>query len=70
LDERGQRIQLPSGEYKSRKIPAVDWNDQAKAEEWRAAWAETAIWRSWDTRRGSIIGVTSGRDWIFFRPCI
>jgi hypothetical protein len=42
LDENGERIRLPSGEYKSRKIPAVDWNDQTKAETWRAAWAETA----------------------------
>ena len=31
LDERGERITLASGEYKSRKIPAVDWNEQTKA---------------------------------------
>ncbi len=42
LDANGERIRLPSGEYKSRKIPATDWNEQTKAEEWRAAWAETA----------------------------
>jgi hypothetical protein len=42
LDADGERIQLASGEYKSRKIPATDWNEQTKAEEWRAAWAEAA----------------------------
>ncbi|MCL2518715.1 MAG: MobA/MobL family protein, partial [Oscillospiraceae bacterium] len=40
LDENGERIRLPkSGEYKSRKINAVDWSEQSKAEEWREAWA-------------------------------
>ncbi len=42
LDEKGERIRLPSGEYKSRKVNAVDWNEQSKAEDWRAAWADTA----------------------------
>ncbi len=41
LDNNGERIRLPSGEYKSRKIPSVDWNEQTKAEEWRSAWADT-----------------------------
>jgi len=40
LDDNGKRIALASGEYKSRKIPAVDWNEQTKAEDWRGAWAE------------------------------
>ena len=40
LDERGQRIQLPSGVYKSHRVNTTDWNEQAKAEEWRAAWAK------------------------------
>jgi len=40
LDENGEKIKLKSGEYKSRKINAVDWNEQTKAEEWRAAWAD------------------------------
>jgi transposase len=40
LDDNGERIRLPSGEYKSRKIPAVDWNDKSKAEVWRSAWAD------------------------------
>lgn len=42
LNANGERIRLPSGEYKSRKIPAVDWNERTKAEEWRKAWADTA----------------------------
>ena len=40
LDDKGQRIVLPSGEFKSRKINAVDWNDRTKAEEWRQGWAD------------------------------
>ncbi|MDL2234639.1 MobA/MobL family protein [Christensenellaceae bacterium OttesenSCG-928-L17] len=40
LDESGQRITLPSGEYKSRKVDATDWNDRGKAEVWRQGWAE------------------------------
>ncbi len=27
-------------QYKCKSIPATDWNEQTKAEEWRAAWAE------------------------------
>ena len=42
LDVSGERIRLKSGEFKSRKIPAVDWNNRDKAEQWRAAWAEIA----------------------------
>jgi hypothetical protein len=40
LDKNGERIMLKSGEYKSRKVNAVDWNEQTKAEEWRAAWSD------------------------------
>jgi hypothetical protein len=40
LDERGERIKLPSGEFKTRKICYVDWNEHTKAEEWRAAWSD------------------------------
>ena len=39
LDEHGQRIRLPSGAFKSHRVNTTDWNEQAKAEEWRAAWA-------------------------------
>ncbi len=42
LDKDGQRVKLKSGAYKSRKISAVDWNDQGKAEVWRKAWADVA----------------------------
>jgi len=40
LDNNGERIVLKSGEFKTRKICTVDWNDQNKAEEWRSAWAD------------------------------
>jgi len=40
LDEHGRKIVLKSGEFKTRKIEATDWNEQTKAEEWRAAWAD------------------------------
>lgn len=40
LDKNGEKILLKSGEYKSRKVDATDWNDQGKAEVWRAAWAD------------------------------
>ncbi|BDE85860.1 hypothetical protein CE91St42_03180 [Oscillospiraceae bacterium] len=42
LDENGERIRLPSGRYKSRKVDLVDWNSQENAELWRAAWADMA----------------------------
>ena len=41
LDENGEKVLLSSGEYKSRKVNAVDWNEQSKAEEWRSDWADT-----------------------------
>ena len=40
LDENGNRIKLPSGNYKSHKKNTVDWNDPGKAEIWRSAWAD------------------------------
>jgi hypothetical protein len=40
-DENGERIRLKNGNFKARKIPTVDWNEQTKAEEWRAAWAQS-----------------------------
>lgn len=39
LDKHGERIRLKSGEFKTRKIDMMDWNEQTKAGEWRAAWA-------------------------------
>jgi len=41
LDRDGQRIVLDSGEWKSKKVSAVDWNEQYNAETWREAWANT-----------------------------
>ena len=40
LDEHGNRIKLPSGNYKSHKENTVDWNDPGKTEIWRSAWAD------------------------------
>ncbi len=42
LDESGERIQLPSGNFKTRKVDLVDWNSQENAEVWRKAWADLA----------------------------
>ena len=39
LDANGERILLKSGAFKTRKVYTVDWNDPARAEEWRSAWA-------------------------------
>jgi hypothetical protein len=41
LDKNNEKIKLKSGEYKSRKVNSVDWNEQSKAEEWRQGWADT-----------------------------
>ena len=38
LDENGERIRLPSGNWKSHKENTVDWNEQYHAEEWRHGW--------------------------------
>lgn len=42
LDDNGEKIKLKNGNYKTRKINTVDWNEQDKAEFWRSAWAELA----------------------------
>ena len=41
LDENGERVRLPSGNWKSHKEDTVDWNDQKYAEIWRQGWADT-----------------------------
>ncbi len=41
LDENGERIRLPSDEWKSHKQDTVDWNDRRYAEIWRSEWANT-----------------------------
>jgi hypothetical protein len=35
------RLKLKSGNFKTRKVSATDWNAPTKAEQWRAAWAES-----------------------------
>ena len=43
LDEHGEKIyNKKTRQYKCKSIPTTDWNEQTKAEEWRAAWADTA----------------------------
>ena len=41
LDENGERIRLPSGNWKSHKEDTVDWNNQKYAGIWRQGWAGT-----------------------------
>ena len=38
LGENGERIRLPSGNWKCHKENTVDWNDQKYAEVWRHSW--------------------------------
>lgn len=38
LDENGERIRLPSCNWKSHKENTVDWNEQYHGEEWRHGW--------------------------------
>ncbi len=41
FDKDGHKIyDRKKRQYKCKSIPATDWNDQAKAEGWRAAWAD------------------------------
>ena len=40
LDESGEKIKLPSGRYKTRKVNLMDWNRQENADLWRKAWAD------------------------------
>ena len=40
LDENGEKVKLKNGNYKTRKINTVNWNEQDKAEEWRKTWAD------------------------------
>ena len=40
LDENGEKIRLPSGRYKTRKVDLVDWNNRENAEVWRRTWAD------------------------------
>ncbi len=40
LDENGERLRLPSSEYKSHKENTTDWDQKTNAELWRSKWAE------------------------------
>ena len=40
LDEKGERIRLPSGRYKTHKVDLTGWNDKGNALLWRKAWAD------------------------------
>ncbi len=40
LDENGEKIRLPSGNFKQTKIDLTGWNDQANGEIWRKQWAD------------------------------
>jgi len=41
LDRRGEKIYDPlKKQYKCRSVPSTDWNEQSKAEQWRAGWAD------------------------------
>lgn len=41
LDENGQRIKMKNGEWKSRRVNTVDWNEQKYGEIWRHEWEVT-----------------------------
>lgn len=41
LDEHGERIKLPSGNWKSHKENTVDWNEQWHGAVWRQGWQDT-----------------------------
>lgn len=38
LDQNGERIRLPNGRWKSRKVNLNDWNNRGNCEIWRHAW--------------------------------
>ncbi|MDD6657034.1 MAG: MobQ family relaxase [Lachnospiraceae bacterium] len=42
LDEDGNKIKLPSGNYKTRKENVTDWDDRDNCEKWRQSWANHA----------------------------
>jgi|GEM_PF-74802 len=41
LDDNGEKMKLPSGRYKTRKITTTDWDNRDNAELWRKNWADT-----------------------------
>lgn len=41
-DKNGERTKLKNGNFKTKKVDTVDWNEQSKAELWRSKWADLA----------------------------
>ena len=41
LDNNGERVKLKNGNFKTCKVDLMNWNEPTKAEEWRAAWAQS-----------------------------
>jgi len=75
LDKNDNKIYDPKKrQYKCKSIPTTDWNEQTKAEEWRAAWAEAVNTvlerhsivdridhRSYERQRASGNGIAAGQ---------
>lgn len=40
LDKQGEKIKLPSGEYKSNKVSSTDWDKKETLLKWRENWAK------------------------------
>ena len=68
LDKNGERIRLPSGNWKSHKEDTVDWNDQKYAEIWRQGWAPIAIWKPMTARNALTFVPMNGRGLIKSPP--
>ena len=70
LDENGERIRLPSGNWKSHKEDTVDWNDQKYGEIWRQGWrlSLTAIWKPMIARSALTFVPMNGRGLIKSPP--
>ena len=49
LDKQGQKIPLAKGDFKSRRIDIMGWDDRGNAEKWRAAW-ECDVNREYERR--------------------
>lgn len=40
LDDNGQRMLLPSGNWKSKRVSTTDWDEHGNVEQWRTQWAQ------------------------------
>lgn len=70
LDENGERIRLPSGNWKSHKEDTVDWNEQYHAEEWRHGWelVQNKYWNLPEVLSEWICALMSDKGLMFFPP--